>query len=168
MSGLQEFRKEKDRFFQQDHNSPIAHEERDDFQGLNYYDEDPDLRFVVEVKPFPEQEEVQLQTSTGEFDRYFRYGRFQFEIEGEKAELTLYTSEDSHPFLPFVDSTSPKETYGAGRYLELEALGEDRYLVDFNLAYNPWCAYSPFYSCPLPPDENRLTVPIRAGEKNYS
>lgn len=168
MSDLIEFRKEKDRFFQNDHNSPIPHEQRDDFQGLKYYQEDPDLRFMVEVKPFQEQVEVQIQTSTGDFDLYTRFGRFQFEVNGEKAELTLFMSEDGHSFLPFVDSTSPNETYGAGRYLELEALGEDRYLVDFNLSYNPWCAYSPLYSCPLPPEENRLAVPIRAGEKNYS
>jgi uncharacterized protein (DUF1684 family) len=87
-------------------------------------------------------------------------------VEGQPVELTLY--KDSHGFfLPFVDSLAGKETYGAGRYLEPEALGEGKFLVDFNLAYNPWCAYSPMYSCPLPPDENRLTVPIRAGEKDF-
>lgn len=168
MSELLEFRKEKDRFFKHHESSPIDHEGRHTFKGLKYYPENPDLRFVVEVKPFQDQEQVQLQTSTGVFEQYIRYGRFQFEVDGEAAELTLFTSEDGSSFLPFVDATSPQETYGAGRYLEVEKLGENSYLVDFNLAYNPWCAYSPYYSCPLPPDENRLIVPIRAGEKNYS
>lgn len=168
MLSLLEFRKEKDRFLEWDEHSPIPHEQRHEFKGLKYYPEDLGLRFEVEVVPFQEQELVQMQTSTGEFDQYIRYGRFQFDVDGETAELTLFTSEQGDTFLPFVDATSPRETYGAGRYLELEKLGENRFMVDFNLAYNPWCAYSPSYSCPLPPDENRLTVPIRAGEMNYS
>ena len=168
MSDLQEVRKAKDLFFQEDHNSPLDHGQRHDFEGLKYYPENPDLRFIIEVIPFQEQEEVQIQNSTGGFDQYLRLGRFKFIVEGEEAELTLFMSADGNPFLPFVDTTSPQETYGAGRYLEVEFLDNNRYLVDFNLAYNPWCAYSPFYSCPLPPDENRLTVPIRAGEKNFS
>ena len=168
MSNLQEYRDQKDLFFQHDHHSPIDHEQRHDFNGLNYFPENSDLRFVVEVIPFQEQENVQIQTSTGDFESYVKYGKFNFTVEGEKAELTIYTSPNGHSFLPFVDATSPKETYGAGRYLEVESLGDNRYLVDFNLAYNPWCAYSPYYSCPLPPEENRLSVPIRAGEMNYS
>jgi uncharacterized protein (DUF1684 family) len=68
---------------------------------------------------------------------------------------------------PFADATSGTETYGAGRYLELEHHGGSRFHVDFNLIYNPWCAYSPDYSCPLPPKKNRLLVPIHAGEKDF-
>ena len=168
MSDLQEFRDAKDRFFLEDLNSPLDNGQRHDFTGLNYYPENPDLRFIIEVVPFQEQEEVQIQNSTGGFDRYLKLGRFTFTVEGEDAELTLFISADGHPFLPFVDTTSPEETYGAGRYLEVEFLDNNQYLVDFNLAYNPWCAYSPFFSCPLPPEENRLGVPIRAGEMNFS
>ena len=69
--------------------------------------------------------------------------------------------------MPFVDATSGTETYGAGRYLELEALEDGTFLADFNLAYNPYCAYSEDYSCPIPPAENRISVPVRAGEKQY-
>jgi uncharacterized protein (DUF1684 family) len=168
MSDLHEFRNAKDQFFLEDQNSPLDQEQRRDFKGLNYYPENPDLRFIIEVIPFQEQKEVQIQTSSGEVDRYLRHGKFKFFVGGEEAELTLFMSADGHPFLPFVDATSPDETYGAGRYLEVEFLDNNRYLVDFNLAYNPWCAYSPYYSCPLPPDENCLKVSIRAGEKNYS
>jgi uncharacterized protein (DUF1684 family) len=125
------------------------------------------LRLEVEVEPFLEQVTVEMGTSTGDFNQYIRFGRFTFDVDGVEAELTLFTSADGETFLPFVDATSPDETYGAGRYLELEHINDNRYLVDFNLAYNPWCAYSPFYSCPLPPEENRLSVPIEAGEKNF-
>ena len=81
--------------------------------------------------------------------------------------MTIYTS-DSGYFLPFVDGLAGKETYPAGRYLEPQALGEGRFLVDFNLAYNPYCAYSEHWSCPLTPFENRLKAPVRAGEKIYA
>jgi uncharacterized protein (DUF1684 family) len=162
-----QYRKEKDNFFKYHDGSPIPREQRDDFNGLSYYPENPDMRFEVEVIPFKDQVPVKIQTSTGDISEYIRFGRFMFEVEHEEAELTLYTSADGETFLPFIDTTSPDETYGAGRYLELEHISENTYLVDFNLAYNPWCAYSPFFSCPLPPIENRLKVPIRAGEKNY-
>jgi uncharacterized protein (DUF1684 family) len=87
-------------------------------------------------------------------------------VDGQPAELTIYQSESGW-FLPFVDSLSGKETYPAGRYLEPELLGDDRFMVDFNLAYNPYCAYNDTWSCPLSPFKNRLKVPIRAGEKLF-
>jgi uncharacterized protein (DUF1684 family) len=108
-----------------------------------------------------------MQTSTGDVQNYVKYGRFQFEVNGEPAALTVYTSDRGDMFVPFADATGGSETYGAGRYLEVEKIGNDRIHVDFNLAYNPWCAYSPAYSCPIPPAENRLEVPIRAGEKLF-
>src|SRR4030042_54433 len=89
-----------------------------------------------------------------------------FDHDGQIAELTIYQSESGW-FLPFVDNLASKETYPAGRYLEPEPLGNDRFRVDFNLAYNPYCAYNDLWSCPLTPFENRLKVPIRAGEKLF-
>ena len=79
-------------------------------------------------------------------------------------ELTIYEAPHGY-FLPFVDSGAGRETYGAGRYLEPEELDGDQFHVDFNLAYNPYCYYSPEYDCPYPPKENRLGLPIRAGER---
>lgn len=168
MFDLAEFRKEKDVFFINDHHSPLSANERKEFQGLSYYQENKDLRFEVEVEPFPEGVHVQMQTSTGDLQEYLKYGKFGFEVDGVPAELTVFTSGEGEAFLPFTDATSGKETYGAGRYLELEHIGGSRFQVDFNLAYNPWCAYSPAYSCPIPPAENRLSVPIQAGEKDFS
>ena len=97
---------------------------------------------------------------------YVRHSRFEFQVEGQEAELTIYQNENGY-FLPFVDALAGKETYPAGRYLEPEELHGNRFLVDFNLAYNPYCAYNEMWSCPITPPENRLKVPIRAGEKLF-
>jgi uncharacterized protein (DUF1684 family) len=167
MSQLTEFRKHKDEFFKSGPDSPLSPEQRRRFKGLEYYPENKALRFDVTVKKFDKPEKVQMQTSTGQVQTFNKYGTFDFKVDGQTATLTVYSSREDDAFVPFADATSGQETYGAGRYLELDWLGNDRFHVDFNLAYNPWCAYSPHYSCPLPPGENRLKVPIRAGEKNF-
>jgi uncharacterized protein (DUF1684 family) len=120
----------------------------------------------VTVEPFPAREAIEIQTSTGDGRIYVRFGRFKFSVDGQEAELTIYETEQGY-FLPFVDSLAGTETYPAGRYLDPEPLTGNRFLVDFNLAYNPYCAYNEAWSCPLTPFENRLKVPIRAGEKLF-
>ena len=169
MSILETIRKEKDDYFKSNQDSPIPPEQRDTFQGLIYFPENPDLRFEVEVTLFTELEKILIHASKGEVKEFIRYGRFEFEVEGQTAELFVYRQEDEeYLFVPFTDTTKGKDTYGGGRYLELNHLRENSYLVDFNLAYNPWCVYSPDFSCSIPPRENHLMVPIKAGEKNYS
>jgi hypothetical protein len=108
-----------------------------------------------------------MQTSTGDVQTYSRVGRLRFNVGDQAAELTLFQGENGL-FLPFVDSLAGAETYPAGRYLEPEPLPGGRYLVDFNYAYNPYCAYNRQWSCPLTPIENRVKVPIRAGEKIFA
>jgi uncharacterized protein len=165
-SQLAEFRAEKDAFFKTDRQSPLTREQKKDFKGLKYFPENPALRLEVTVEEFPEKQDIEMQTSTGDIQKYQRYGRFKFKVDGQEAQLTIY-GEEGDFFLPFVDSLAGKETYGAGRYLEPERLDDNRFLVDFNLAYNPYCAYNEAWSCPLTPFENRLKVPIRAGEKVF-
>lgn len=166
MSELQAFRKEKDEFFGSHPQSPLTREQRKDFKGLNYFPENEDLRLEVQVEEFPVKDQIQMQTTTGDVQFYERYGRFKFEAEGQPAELTIYRNEHGY-FLPFVDSLMGQETYPAGRYLEPEPLAGNRFFVDFNLAYNPYCAYNEMWSCPITPFENRIKVPIRAGEKLF-
>jgi len=166
MTELDDFRAAKDDFFAHDRQSPLSRAQRQEFSGLHYFPENPALRLEVQVQPFAEQNEIEMQTSTGDVQRYTRYGRFKFNADGQTAELTLYATEGGF-FLPFVDGQAPKETYGAGRYLEPEPLGGNKFLVDFNLAYNPYCAYNDAWSCPLTPFENHVKVPIQAGEKNF-
>jgi uncharacterized protein (DUF1684 family) len=166
MFKLNEFRREKDEFFGSDPQSPLTHKQRHAFKGLHYFPENAALRLEVPVEKFPTHENVLIQTTGGTAQTYQRYGRFKFEVEGQTAELTLYSSEDGF-FLPFVDSLAGKETYPAGRYVEVEKLPNGKFRVDFNLAYNPYCAYNEKWSCPLTPFENRLKVAIRAGEKVF-
>ena len=166
MSDLEQFRKEKDEFFRSSHHSPLLPEQRHIFEGLRYFPENPGLRLEIAVKRFPAGGQIQFQTNTGDIQTYERFGRFTFEVEGQRAELTIFENENGY-FLPFADSLAGRETYGAGRYLEPERLPDGRFEVDFNLAYNPYCAYNEGWTCPITPPENRLKVPIQAGEKTY-
>lgn len=167
MTELDAFRAQKDEFFRTHPQSPLTPEQQQSFAGLRYFPENPDLQFEATVEPFPTQDEIVMQTSTGDERLYTRYGRFAFQVDGQTAELTIYA--DRHGFfLPFVDALAGTETYPAGRYLEPQQLDQDTFLIDFNMAYNPYCAYNERWSCPLTPFENRLRVPIRAGEKLFT
>ena len=166
MADLEIFRAQKDEFFASHPQSPLTRDQRKNFQGLSYFPENPALRLEVKVDEFSPKEKITMQTSTGDEQHYMRYGKFKFAVEGQEVELTIYSGEHGF-FLPFVDSLANKETYGAGRYLEPEPLDGGRFLVDFNVAYNPYCAYNEMWSCPLTPFENRVKAPIRAGEKLY-
>ncbi len=166
MDELERFRREKDEFLRINPQTPLTPEQRQAFTGLRYFPREPDLDLVVEVEEFPEHQSVEIQTSTGDVRSYERFGRFHFTVEGQEVGLTIYRSEDGY-FLPFVDSLAGKETYGAGRYLEPVELPDGRFAVNFNLAYNPYCAYNANWSCPITPLENRVKVPIRAGEELF-
>lgn len=166
MTELSAFRAEKDEFFGGHSQSPLTREQRKEFLGLKYYPENEALRFEVKVEEFQEKVGFEMQTSTGGVQHYERFGNFVFQVDGETVELTIYQSEHGY-FLPFVDSQAGKETYPAGRYLEPEPLPGGRFIVDFNYAYNPYCAYNDAWSCPITPAENRLKVSIRAGEKLF-
>jgi len=174
MSQLTDLRHEIDHFMKYHPQSPLEPEQRDSFEGLAYYDYNEALVFKVDVKLLPEDEPiVTMQTSTGDSQDYRRWGTFTFEVDGEEASLTIYSNPLGQEFfMPFRDATNGQETYGAGRYMDdhrpgFQRLGPTRFEIDFNYAYNPYCAYSPHFSCPLPPRENWLKVPIRAGEKDF-
>lgn len=166
MSDLDDFRKEKDEFFGRHPQSPLTPEQRRGFTGLHYFPENEDLRLEVKVEPLPDEKPMQMQTTTGDVQVYVRHGKFTFQVDGQTAELTIFRGDHGY-FLPFVDSLAGKETYPAGRYLEPEELPGGHFFVDFNLAYNPYCAYNEMWSCPITPAENRLKVPVRAGEKIF-
>ena len=170
MSDLTGFRKSKDEFFGTHHQSPLTDQQQSNFAGLSYFDEDDGFRYEVEVEEFAEKELIEMQTSTGAVVSYTRWGKVAFDVEGETAELTLFGDAQGHGgelFVPFADVTTGTETYDAGRYLDIQPLPDGKMLVDFNIAYNPYCAYNEQWSCPLTPFENRLKVSIRAGEKNF-
>ena len=178
---VEEQRERKDEYFGGDPHSPIPPDEREAFDGLDYYPPDEDYRFVLPLDEHDEKEEVTVGTSTDGEQTYLRWGEFSFEVDGEGTSLQAYKSDpdDDRLWVPFRDATSGEATYGAGRYLDLEpehhrvgSGGEgggdtEEWVLDFNQAYNPTCAYSDRYECPLPPTENWLDVPIEAGEKAY-
>lgn len=154
-------RREKDLFFRTNPNSPLTNEQKADFDGLRYFDYNPDLVFFILPEPLEGPETIQIMTTTNEIRNYRRHGRFSFTVDGQDCQLTIFETPHGF-FLPFVDAS--KETYGAGRYLDLQQQADGSFIVDFNQAYNPFCAYNEHYSCPLTPFENRLSVEIQAGE----
>ncbi len=168
MTELEEFRASQDESFRHDHHSPLSEEERFGFDGLRYYPENPPLQLTGPLDRNVEHATIEMDTSSGERKTYTRAGRFVFQVDGQECVLYLYSRDDpSALFLPFRDATSGKETYGAGRYLDITVEPDGQVEIYFNYAYNPMCAYGDGWSCPVPPVENWLTVPIRAGELAY-
>ena len=165
------YRADKDEYFRESPGSPVPAAERESFAGLPYFDVDEDLRFEgLTLRPYTGSEPAsfQIPTSDNLLRDAVRAGTFEFELGGATQRLTGYTfaeGDTGSVFLPFVDGTSGTETYGAGRYLDLEPEADGTYTIDFNLAYHPSCVYDPRFSCPLTPAENRLPVRIEAGER---
>lgn len=168
---IENFRKEKDSYFGSDPDSPIPSEERSMFKGLKYFPASLDYRVKARLTKSGKPEVITMTTSKGTIRPYLTYGVFNFQLQGKALELHAYkAADDPHDhslFVPFTDETSGKESYGAGRYLDIEENRSADYVLDFNMAYNPYCAYNENYVCPFPGRENRLPVAVRAGEKNY-
>ena len=164
-------RADKDSFLRNDNDSPIPPIDRPNFHGLSYFPPDKAYRVASKLERFDVAKPIMIATSRGTRQAYVKYGALIFKIGESILKLIVYKSaEDPYArslFVPFSDGTSGRETYAAGRYLDLEEQGGDDYELDFNLAYNPYCAYSEEYVCPIPPAENKLSVKILAGEKNY-
>jgi uncharacterized protein (DUF1684 family) len=161
---LAHHRKDKDEFFRLSHQSPIPVNARDAFAGLAYFEPNPDLVFTVEPEPV-EPTPVTIQTTTGDVRTYQRIGTASFAVEDKDVTVALYSTGHDSLFLPFRDSTSGRESYGAGRYLDIEPNTDGTITIDFNYAYAPFCAYSEQFSCALPPQENWMSIAIEAGER---
>jgi uncharacterized protein (DUF1684 family) len=164
-------RRSKDEALRSEPWSPIPGGERRAFAGLAYFDPDPAWAVPARLTRLPGSAPFEMQASTGPPRLQVRAARLDFETPAGPAALFAY-KDAARPrspslFVPFRDATSGKDTYGAGRYLDLEEPEADELVVDFNQAYNPYCAYSEAYSCPLPPAENWLKIAVTAGEKSY-
>jgi len=167
---LLRFRAQKDEFMRLGRESPFAHSAQEEFKGLRYFEPDPSFRFQTKLRRYPTEPSVMVTTSKGTRQLFNKVGRFDVVIQGQPVAVQAYQSaerDDPSLFIPFKDATSGNETYGAGRYLDMKVQHDDIYLLDFNYAYDPYCAYNEGYVCPLPPAENWLKVAIRAGEKKY-
>ncbi|MDA1256369.1 MAG: DUF1684 domain-containing protein [Chloroflexi bacterium] len=169
MSHLAEFRAEKDTFFGRDENSPLTDRQRTIFDGLCYFDEAPELVFKLTPNPVNDRTQVDIPVTTGGTTSTHRWATVSFAIDGQQSTLTIFREEEDGPmFLPFRDATAGEESYATGRYVEVHILEDGDIWLDFNYAYNPYCAYNDMWTCPIPPPENRISAPIRAGERAFS
>ena len=161
-------REARDQMFRED-KDPIPADKRNVLLPLRYYAPDPTYTVAAALRLGQERPVVPMPTSTGTIRRYQRVGVLEFTFKGENLSLGAFVEEGAREvdglFVPFVDATSGKETYPAGRYLDIPPTTTGFYEIDFNKAYNPYCAYNATYECPYPPPSNRLKVEIRAGEK---
>ncbi|HLW01845.1 MAG TPA: DUF1684 domain-containing protein [Ktedonobacterales bacterium] len=189
---VQRFRAQKDALFAHHPQSPLSPEDRRYFTGLSYFPYDPLLRVEAILTPEPAEEDLNLEASGPHHMRFQRAGRLSFSVGTTPLALWVYWIDvyGGSLFLPFRDTSCSEESYGGGRYLFDTVKGSDflqreslispsgeanasygyaggRVLLDFNYAYNPSCAYDARWVCPLAPNENRLPVPIRAGERKF-
>ncbi|MCX6218173.1 DUF1684 domain-containing protein [Spirosoma sp.] len=158
-------RTEKDKFMRTSTESPFT--DKSSFKGLTYFAPDPSYRVTARLEPFADKtQKLVVSMSDGSEEVYEKFAHAVFSLDGEAHRLLIVKQENTYSIL-FRDATSGKETYGGGRYLELDpaTLTDTRTTLDFNTAYNPYCAYNPGYACPLPPAENTLKVAVKAGEK---
>jgi hypothetical protein len=165
-------RQAKNEFMRSDEGSPFG-EEKKNFTALNYFPPDLNYRVSANLVPIENKKVMVLPTSDGAEKKYLEYAYAEFELNKEECKLLILEIMDDGEyrgtlFLAFADATSANETYGAGRYLDVKKIpGATSITLDFNEAYNPYCAYSEKFTCPFPPKENVLKTTVRAGEKKY-
>ncbi len=163
------WRATKDDFMRHSDDSPIPPERRATFPPLFYFPIEPEYRVPAVLTIARGNDVIEIPTSRGERRSHYRVGTLRFTLKGQLLTLTAFVEVGQDDlrrlFVPFGDLTNGTESYPGGRYLELDRTATGIYDLDFNRAYHPFCYYNPKYDCPYPPRENRLTIPIRAGEK---
>ena len=162
---LAAWRSDRDGFFANHYATPLSDEAIVAFAGLRYFPPDPTLVFRVELSPA--EAPISIESSTGATSEYPGAGTVRVPFDSGPVDLWVLRGEEDDLFVPFRDATSGVATYEGGRYLALQSDPDDSFWVDFNRATNPYCAYDPDFSCPLPPYQNRLGFPVAAGELNY-
>ncbi|PSL04880.1 DUF1684 domain-containing protein [Cecembia rubra] len=171
---VENIQKERDRqykFLRFNIESPLEEAQRKELKELDYYPIDINYRVRAKMVPVEDRKMIELPMTDGSVEKYLKHSFAEFELNGQKQRLLLLQAAKESDkrvfFLAFADGTSGEETYGGGRYINLRQDGKNSISIDFNLAYNPYCAYNPDFACPLPPKENILEIAIRAGEKDY-
>jgi uncharacterized protein len=163
------WRVEKDRFMRESNESPVLAGDRATFGPLPYFPVSDTYRVPAALQIIDTQDVIEMSTSTNQRRRMRRIGTLRFTLKGQALQLTAFVEASERDvrrlFVPFNDLTNGTETYPGGRYLDLDRTATGIYDLDFNRAYHPFCLFNPKYECPVPPRENRLQVPIRAGEK---
>jgi len=155
--------------------SPLPDEAIPSFHGLEYYPVNEDYRVSASFVLTPETEPFQMPTTTSRLVWYRKYAEAYFELDGQELVLGIYQNQEAarvekyknNLFLPFKDLSNAHGSYGGGRYIDLKIPDGENIIIDFNMSYNPYCAYNDRYSCPIPPEENHLNVEIPVGIKAY-
>lgn len=168
---LLSFRKEKDKHWKEDEDSPLTKEQKDSFKGLNYFPPNSKLYFELPLNTaiLGLEEQVVIHTTGGDKQIYKRAGKIHFQVDGKDVEAFVYEDlevEQYRYYLLFKDLTTGKETYENGRMLQIEKK-DNKLVVDFNYAYNPYSSYNDKWDCPIVPEENHLPLIIEAGEKKF-
>lgn len=172
---VQKHRKHYKKEFLKDTRSPL---QKQDLKYLRFFDADPAYRVECSFERTEDAQAFEMATYSGMTKPYRKYGTLTFSLKGQTHQLAVYQSlrlmqipaYRDHLFIPFKDASNGDETYGGGRYIDisLNDIQDGKLILDFNKAYNPWCAYSDGYNCPIPPLENHLPVSIPAGEAQYA
>lgn len=169
IQSVEEWRATKEQYMREDPESPVPESKRSALLPLRYYEADASYVVPAELKLYNERSVLEMPTSTGTLRKMERVGTLMFALHGQPMTLDAFVEAGQRLeslFVPFADATTTSgETYAAGRYLDIPLTRTGLYEVDFNKAYNPFCAYNERYECPFPPASNRLKVAIRAGEK---
>lgn len=171
VENIQKERERQYKFLRFNIDSPLEEDQKQELKELQYYPIDMAYKIRARMIPVEDPKMIELPMTDGSVEKYLRHSYAAFELNGAQHQLLLLQAakeaDKRNLFLAFADETSGEETYGGGRYINLRQDGKNSITIDFNLAYNPYCAYNPNYACPLPPKENLLEIPIRAGEKDY-
>ena len=173
--GETEFQKEMNAEYKDATSSPLKDKDRKHFEGLDFFKYDSSYVVKANLKLTPDTEWFDMKTTTSRVSPERIYGILTFELKGEAFTLNVYQGKDlmkkegleDYLFLPFIDDTNGEESYGGGRYIDLRIPKGDTIKIDFNTAYNPYCAYNDKYSCPIVPRVNYLALNVRAGVKAF-
>ncbi|WP_291777256.1 DUF1684 domain-containing protein [Cecembia sp.] len=171
VENIQKERERQFRFLKFNLDSPLEDHQKSELTSLSFYPIDMSYRIRAKMVPAEDRRMLEIPMTDGTVEKYLKHSYAEFQLNGQPLRLLLLQaakeSDKRNFFLAFADDTSGEETYGGGRYINLRQDGKNSITIDFNMAYNPYCAYNPDYACPLPPRENVLEIPIRAGEKDY-
>ncbi|SHF48131.1 hypothetical protein SAMN05444483_101274 [Salegentibacter echinorum] len=169
------FQKEMNEKFMNPEETPLSSQDLKNFKTLDFFQVNEDYKIMANFVRTPAEAPFLMQTTTERTPVYVKYGELYFTLKGRDFKLNVYQNREllldseyyNHLFLPFTDLTNGESTYAGGRYLDLKIPTKSAISLDFNKAYNPYCAYNGKYSCPIPPAENDMNIAIKAGVKNY-
>lgn len=175
IKGETDFQRELNAFYKDASKSPLKEADRKDFVGLDFFKFDSTYIVTATFERFPDEKPFEMKTSTSRRPIYVKYGEVSFELKKKKYKLNIYQNTGlidteeykDYLFLPFLDETNGLESYGGGRYMDARFPKGNTMIIDFNQAYNPYCAYNDKFSCPIVPRENYLKTRIEAGVKTF-